>query len=90
MLLSFGGYNFEDHVYGVSNILQFIQADDGANVLNPTYVKFIQQDSSLVSWLLASVSTQVSRGLIGCMTTSSSRNSIVIAHHHQPPKHSFV
>lgn len=70
MLLSVCGYNLEDHLHGV-NVPQFIQGENGANTLNPAYAKFIQQDNSLASWLLASVSTHVSRGLIGCMTTTS-------------------
>lgn len=50
---------------------QFLEDDTGVAIPNPAYAKFIQQDNSFVSWLLALVSSKVSRGLIGCMTAAS-------------------
>lgn len=44
---------------------------EGNKVVNPEYVKFSQQDSSLASWLLASISSAIRKGLVGCMTATS-------------------
>lgn len=70
MLLSVHGYNLENHLHE-RNVAQFLEDGTGATISNPAFAKIIQQDNSLLSWLLASTSSQVSRGLIGCMTTAS-------------------
>lgn len=43
---------------------QFVRDDSRADVVNPGYSKYIQQNSSLAS-------SQVSKGMIGCMTATS-------------------
>lgn len=42
------GYKLEQHIHGIT-VPQFIQDEVGANVLNPAYSKYIQQDNSLAS-----------------------------------------
>lgn len=62
--------NLENHPDGM-NVAHFVQDDTGAAILNLPCAKFIQHDSSFASWLLASMPSQVTCGLIGCMTDAS-------------------
>ncbi|KAL4281966.1 hypothetical protein GQ457_03G036690 [Hibiscus cannabinus] len=50
---------------------KLIAGDDGARVPNPAYFRFVQQDSSLASWLLSTVSPSVLPRLVGAETSAS-------------------
>lgn len=65
------GYNLEDHLHENGTVPQYIYGRAGVNEPNPDYSKYVERDSSLASWILAYVSYQISRGLIGCMTATS-------------------
>lgn len=69
VLLSVCGYNLEEYLHGIT-APQFIEDEYGVKIINPAYAKYTQHENSIASWLLASLLSQVSRGLIGCMTAS--------------------
>ncbi|KAL4352318.1 hypothetical protein GQ457_06G007610 [Hibiscus cannabinus] len=51
--------------------------DAGEHIPNPSYLKFVKQDSSLASWLLFTISASVLPQLVGAETTSAIWNTIL-------------
>lgn len=71
VLLVVSGLNLEDYFFEIIHIRHMIDDKEGIKVINPKYYKFSQRDIALASWLLASISTPISKGLVGCMATTS-------------------
>lgn len=71
VLLAVRGLNLKEYLFRTLYIPHMIDDGEGTKVLNPEYSKLSQQDSSLASWLLAIISTPISKGLVGCMTVAS-------------------
>ncbi|KAL4335327.1 hypothetical protein GQ457_07G027260 [Hibiscus cannabinus] len=51
--------------------VKFIVRPTGERVINPVYTQFVKQDSSLASWLLSTVSSDVLPQLVGADTSAS-------------------
>lgn len=68
VLFTVRGFNLESHLFGTNAVPQFVVDVDGNNTEHPEYANFIQRDSSLAFWLLASISPYVNHCLLGCMT----------------------
>lgn len=72
ILLVVNGFNLEGYLLGTILVPPVIDDDDhGNNFVNLDYVKFSQNDSSLASWLLESISSPINTGLVRCMTVAS-------------------
>lgn len=71
VLLVVCGLNLVGHLFGTLLVPYVIDDTDGNKIVNLQYSKFSQQDSSLVSYLLASILSPINKGLAGCMIVAS-------------------
>ncbi|KAL4302386.1 hypothetical protein GQ457_10G022830 [Hibiscus cannabinus] len=55
---------------------KYVENTTGGRVLNPEYVQFVKQDSSLASWLLSTVSSDILPQLVGADTSADIWNVI--------------
>lgn len=64
-------FNQEDYLVGILHVPHMINDGEGNKISNAKYSKFSQEDKSLASCLLTSISSPISKELVGCMTAAS-------------------
>ncbi|KAL4376722.1 hypothetical protein GQ457_02G030140 [Hibiscus cannabinus] len=72
IVLTIRGLGLEGYLDGSTKApAQIVKNRAGEDVLNPNYLQFLKQDSSLASWLLSTISPNILPKLVGAETTAS-------------------
>ncbi|GMI87222.1 hypothetical protein HRI_002391500 [Hibiscus trionum] len=72
VVLTIRGLGLEDYLDGSVKVpSKIVHNRAGETVLNPAYLQYVKQDSSLASWLLSTVSSSVLPQLVGSETTAA-------------------
>ncbi|KAL4278030.1 hypothetical protein GQ457_03G023670 [Hibiscus cannabinus] len=72
VVLTIRGLGLEEFIDpDVPKPAKFVEKESGGRMLNPEYVQFVKQDSSLASWLLSTVSPDILPQLVGADTSAS-------------------
>ncbi|KAL4284002.1 hypothetical protein GQ457_16G015150 [Hibiscus cannabinus] len=71
VILTIRGLGLEGFLDGSISVPSKVSRNRGGEeVINPSYLQFVQQDSSLASWLLSTVSSNILPQLVGSNTTA--------------------
>ncbi|KAL4317833.1 hypothetical protein GQ457_18G015830 [Hibiscus cannabinus] len=71
VILTIRGLGLEEYIDpDVTKPTRYVERAAGERVLNPEYVQFVKQDSSLASWLLSTVSADILPQLVGADTSA--------------------
>ncbi|KAL4335089.1 hypothetical protein GQ457_07G028430 [Hibiscus cannabinus] len=71
VILTIRGLGLEEYIDpDVTKPTRYVERAAGEQVLNPEYVQFVKQDSSLASWLLSTVSADILPQLVGADTSA--------------------